>query len=140
MSSPSNENPFSTTNGGMHSSNGSHPKLTSNQDDLFGLDLTNGSNINNSNTIPLNCSSASDDLLMLTGANPFIQNIVNQSYAIQQTNPTMNPFQSNGKIFFINFFYLYENLIHITKYLRNNDTRRCDTFPNKFVPAAEFSK
>ena len=96
MSSPSNENPFSSTNGGMHSTNGSLPKRTSNQDDLFGLDLTNANNINNSNTIPSNGSSASDDLLMLTGANPFIQNIVNHSYAIQPTNPMMNPFQSNG--------------------------------------------
>jgi len=101
LSSPTNENLFaSPTNG---SSTNGH-STTSNQEDLFGLDL------NNINPTPMNgtqnnynnnghSSSANDDLLMLSGANPFIQNIVNQSYSNNTSNP-INPFQNNGSMMF----------------------------------------
>ena len=85
----------------------------SSQHDLFGLDLnsnlSHASNQADAHNKPPNQqgSSASDDLLMLSGPNPFIQNIVNQTYAQQQQQPTMNPvapmgmampnpFQNNG--------------------------------------------
>ncbi len=51
------------------------------QDDLFGLDLTQPpqtSNYFTNNNASSTAKSASDDLLMLSGPNPFIQNIVNQ--------------------------------------------------------------
>lgn len=91
LSSPTSENLFSSppplSNG--QALNGNSNK-TSNQDDLFGLDLNNMNPMQNGNH-----SSANDDLLMLSGANPFIQNIVNQSYS-NNTN-VINPFgQPNG--------------------------------------------
>ena len=78
------------------------PKPTSNQDDLFGLDLTNSSaQMPVQQQLPQQqvtngTGSASDDLLMLSGANPFIQKMVNQQQYSQQP---INPFQSNGKQF-----------------------------------------
>ena len=74
----------------------------SNQDDLFGLDLNNINPTVNGSHNNGHSSSANDDLLMLSGANPFIQNIVNQSYS--NTNP-VNPFQSNG---FLNNFLQFK--------------------------------
>lgn len=92
MSSPTSTTPFGNSNG--------HQK--SNQDDLFGLDLT-GTSTNGASS-GTNGGSASDDLLMLSGPNPFIQNIVNQSYAtpvnpmmgggVSMVNPMINPFQT----------------------------------------------
>lgn len=90
VTSPTGENPFAT-------SNGASQKSASNQNDLFGLDLNGASNAPSSKVT----NAASDDLLMLSGANPFIQNIVNQSYSSQ---PQMgmnqvvmpNPFQASG--------------------------------------------
>ena len=75
------------------------------------MDLTGsaGAGTNGTN----NSGSASDDLLMLSGPNPFIQNIVNQSYAATTPNmmnpgmsgmgmaqPMMNPFQQSSKFIF----------------------------------------
>jgi hypothetical protein len=98
LSSPTNENLFaSPTNG----TNG-HTTKYSNQDDLFGLDLNNINPTVNGSHNNGHSSSANDDLLMLSGANPFIQNIVNQSYS--NTNP-VNPFQSNG---FLNNFLQFK--------------------------------
>ena len=83
--------------------NGSNGHQKSNQDDLFGLDLTGATNGASSGTNG-GGGSASDDLLMLSGPNPFIQNIVNQSYAtpvnpmmgggVPMVNPMINPFQT----------------------------------------------
>ncbi|RNA42078.1 phosphatidylinositol-binding clathrin assembly -like isoform X1 [Brachionus plicatilis] len=56
---------------------------SSGQNDLFGLELSGSTDSESKN----GSSSASDDLLMLSGPNPFIQNIVNQSY---NTQPQMN--------------------------------------------------
>lgn len=83
LTSPTNELP-------------STAKPHSNQDDLFDLDLSNGNyqasapQQHQAQAAAINGNSASDDLLMLSGANPFIQNIVNQ----QQYAPPaqMNPF------------------------------------------------
>ena len=82
LSSPTGDNPF-----GTNGTNGHQTK--SNQDDLFGLDLTAGTTSGS--------KQASDDLLTLNGPNPFLQNLVNQSYAGQpvpgmSVNPMMNPF------------------------------------------------
>lgn len=103
LSSPTNENLFlNGSNGITPSTNGHHSagstsasKPVSNTDDLFGLDLNNLNSISNgvhsaNHSQP---SSANDDLLMLSGANPFLQSIVNQSYSTP-TN-TINPFQNN---------------------------------------------
>jgi hypothetical protein len=79
-------------------------KPSSSSSDLFGLDLTGaiggGGGIDfssSSTTTTAAGKSAGDDLLQLSGANPFIQNIVNQSYAAP---PMMaNPFQAGGNLF-----------------------------------------
>lgn len=105
MTSPTKENPFgaATSNGSKSPSAAATP---SHSNDLFGLDLTNNnnlrSNLPNSNTNINNSNgSASDDLLMLSGPNPFIQNIVNQTYAAQNMSmaggmgAAPNPFQTN---------------------------------------------
>lgn len=95
LTSPTNENPFGTNGTNGHTV----PKPTSNQDDLFGLDLTNSSaQMPVQQQLPQQqvtngTGSASDDLLMLSGANPFIQKMVNQQQYSQQP---INPFQSNG--------------------------------------------
>jgi hypothetical protein len=95
VTSPTKEDPF-------NQQQQSQTMQTSQSQDLFGFDLTNGNskptNFNpqpttNNNT---NTNSASDDLLMLSGPNPFIQNIVNQSYG-QTAAP--NPFQQNSGAF-----------------------------------------
>lgn len=98
VSSPTNENLFS--NGSPNSPTNGHSNTTSKPstnaaDDLFGLDLNNLNPISTNGVAQPNhtSSSANDDLLMLSGANPFIQNIVNQSYSTP-TN-TINPFQAN---------------------------------------------
>lgn len=94
LSSPTSNTPFG---------NGSNGHQKSNQDDLFGLDLT-GATTNGASSGTNGGGSASDDLLMLSGPNPFIQNIVNQSYAtpvnpmmgggVPMVNPMINPFQT----------------------------------------------
>lgn len=63
------------------------------QNDLFGIELSGSSTSAQSN-------SASDDLLMLSGPNPFLQNLVSQSYNTQpqvnyNTAPSGNLFQSS---------------------------------------------
>lgn len=95
LSSPTSENIFGQ-------SNGNAPKSTatpSSQNDLFGLEL-GGPAVANNNDANKN-GSASNDLLMLSGPNPFIQNIVNQSYSQQNIAASgmmaPNPFgQPNG--------------------------------------------
>lgn len=94
LTSPTSENPFNGLNVKQSLSG------TSNQEDLFGLDISNG-NTTYQPVPPSNQTQvASDDLLMLSGANPFIQNMVNQQqYTTQQSNGQMiNPFQANGNI------------------------------------------
>lgn len=66
------------------------------QNDLFGIDLSGSSTSAQTN----GQNSASDDLLMLSGPNPFFQNLVNQSYNTQpqmgfNTAPSGNLFQSS---------------------------------------------
>lgn len=79
-------------------------KPSSSSSDLFGLDLTGaiggGGGIDFTSSSATAGKSAGDDLLQLSGANPFIQNIVNQSYAAP---PMMaNPFQAGGNfVYFI---------------------------------------
>lgn len=97
MTSPTSDNPFGIASHGTNGKTTIKP-ATSNQDDLFGLDLSNGSSTTNlppqqQQTQASNSSSASNDLLMLSGANPFIQKMVNQQQYSQQP---INPFQSNG--------------------------------------------
>ena len=97
------------------------PKSSSN--DLFDLDLGGlGSDLGSANH--QQAKSAGDDLFQLSGANPFMQNIVNQAYTSQQAAPMMmaNPFQANSKsisfksilfciqgVFFLfsNFYFLF---------------------------------
>jgi hypothetical protein len=79
--------------------NGQPPKqqqqTTTLQDDLFGLDLTQPTQTFNNHPTSTG-SSASDDLLMLSGANPFIQNIVNQQQYSTQGPTGMNLFGNGG--------------------------------------------
>ena len=93
LTSPTREDPFGST-----SKQAVSPTSSSNQNDLFGLDLTSG-NTKSNGAYANTTSSASDDLLMLSGPNPFMQNIVNQAYAPQNMNMTgmvSNPFQTGG--------------------------------------------
>lgn len=102
QTSPINEIPFTVANGNQSETS----KPATNQDDLFGLDISNGNNThqtlspNNSTQVCNNEGSINDDLLMLSGANPFIQNMVNQqNYTTQPANGhIINPFQSNNVI------------------------------------------
>lgn len=75
-------------------------------DDLFNIDFTtttssvntqpNGNYNTNNNNNNTNGNRASDDLLMLNGSNnPFLQNLVSQSYNTASTVATApNPFQA----------------------------------------------
>jgi len=77
---------------------------------LFGLDLNNinptlGGTQNSFNNNG-HSSSTNNDLLMLSGPNPFIQNIVNQSYSNNTSNP-INPFQTNGKLKLKIYFIIF---------------------------------
>ncbi len=79
-----------------------HPELkNSSSNDLFDLDVSNSNQNQAMSAAPANkqATSASDDLLMLSGPNPFIQNVVNQSYAAQNIpqQTTFNPYQTAGK-------------------------------------------
>jgi hypothetical protein len=80
-----------------------HPQMkNSPSNDLFDLDVANSNQNQAVSVAPANkqaSSSASDDLLMLSGPNPFMQNLVNQSYAAQSIpQQTMfNPYQAPGK-------------------------------------------
>ncbi len=62
-------------------------------DDIFNLDFSNvGNNNNNNNHNGQINGGANNDLLMLNGGNPFLQNLVSQSYGTapsfqQQQNP-----------------------------------------------------
>ncbi|CAF0851421.1 unnamed protein product [Brachionus calyciflorus] len=90
--SPTNETAFSNS---LNSSSQKQASAPSAQNDLFGIDLGGLSNTN----VPTNgSSSASDDLLMLSGPNPFIQNIVNQSYN-SQPPLSFNPNPPMGNLF-----------------------------------------
>lgn len=95
LSSPTNENIFASPNN-VPLPNG---LLTSNQEDLFGLDLKNINPSLSGTQSSGHSSSTNDDLLILSGANPFIQNIVNQSYSNNSSN-SINPFQNNGSLIF----------------------------------------
>lgn len=86
LTSPTSENPFGASNG-VNQNQKSASAAPSNQNDLFGLDLSGSA----SNPVSNGNGSASNDLLMLSGPNPFIQNIVNQSYS-QQNMAAPNPF------------------------------------------------
>lgn len=82
-----------------------HPEIknsSSNENNLFDLDLTHSNQSQTANVAPANkqASSASDDLLMLSGPNPFMQNLVNQSYAAQSIpqQTQFNPYQTPGEL------------------------------------------
>ena len=79
-----------------------HPEIrNSSSNDLFDLDVAQTNQHHAVNAAPVNkqTNSASDDLLMLSGPNPFIQNLVNQSYAAQTIpqQTQFNPYQTPGE-------------------------------------------
>ncbi len=99
LTSPTSDNIFGISNG-VSSSTANPPP--SSQNDLFGLDLTTPGPVNPPGSTNGSGSAASNDLMMLSGPNPFIQNIVNQSYSQQNmaglaAMGAPNPFgQPNG--------------------------------------------
>jgi hypothetical protein len=89
VTSPTSEfNPFGSSNGSAKQ----QQQQTSNQNDLFGLDLSNmGSSTTNGNGLHTN--GATNHLLSMNGPNPFMSSIVTQqAYNMQPLPMVNNPF------------------------------------------------